>query len=130
MKQSVKLITNPRTEHQHQVNVVRWSMLHRDIYPELKLLHAIPNGGRRDAVEAKHLQDEGLKPGVPDLDLPVARRGYHGLRIEMKRPKGKESSEQKWWREELAAQGYFVEVCHGWESAVRVIEWYLFKSPP
>lgn len=125
MKQTIKLYAHPANEHQHQVNVIRWSLIHRAEYPDLKLLHAVPNGGRRDPIEAKHLQDEGLKPGVPDLDLPVPRGNYHGLRIEMKTETGRLSVDQDWWLGELREQGYFCEVCHGWESAVRVLEWYL-----
>lgn len=125
MKDTVKLYINPTSEHQHQVNVIRWSMINRDKYPDLKLLHAVPNGGRRDPVEAKHLKEEGVKPGVPDLDLPVPRGKYNGLRIEMKTETGCASPDQKWWINELIKQGYFCEVCHGWESAVKVIERYM-----
>lgn len=125
LKTSVKLFANPKTEAQHQMNVIRWSMAVRDTYPELCLLHHIPNGGARDQIEAKHLKDQGVKPGVPDLCLPVPRGQYHGMYIEMKTETGKPSLEQDWWVEEISRQGYFVEVCHGWRSAIRTIEWYL-----
>jgi len=114
-------------EFQHQCTVFKWAAqpFVRERWPCLKLLHHVPNGGTRDTVEAKNLKRAGVKPGVPDLDLPVARGKYHGLRIEMKTEAGTESVEQCWWREELTAQGYFATVCHGWSVAVRVIEWYL-----
>ena len=92
----------------------------------LKLLHHIPNGGSRNEIEGKQLKRQGVKPGVPDLCLPVARGDYHGLYIEMKREdRGDTSDEQKWWIEELSDQGYYAEVCHGCESAIRVLEWYM-----
>lgn len=125
MKTQIKLYSSPTTEHQHQVNVINWSLIHRAEYPDLKLLHAVPNGGRRDPIEAKHLQDEGLKPGVPDLHLPVAKGKYHSLYIEMKTETGKASLEQLWWVDELNKSGNFAEICHGYLSAIRVIEWYL-----
>jgi hypothetical protein len=125
MKDKIKLFAHPSSEAQHQMNVIRWSMTVRDKWPELALLHHVPNGGTRDPIEAKHLKEQGLKPGVPDLDLPVARGKYHGLRIEMKTETGTETLEQIWWREELTAQGYYSTVCHGWEAAKRTIEWYL-----
>ena len=31
----------------------------------------------------------------------------------------------KWWGERLQAQGYVWRVCHGWQAAVAVLEWYL-----
>jgi hypothetical protein len=67
----------------------------------------------------------GVKKGVPDLHLPVPRGQYQGLYIEMKDEDGMATSEQLWWGVELMEQGYYCEVCHGWESAIRVIEWYL-----
>ena len=79
----------------------------------------------RDAVEAKHLKQQGVKSGVPDLCLPVPRGQYHGLYIEMKTESGHTSDEQEWWGERLQAQGYVWRVCHGWQAAVAVLEWYL-----
>lgn len=115
------------TEAQHQANVIKWSQQPsiRAKWPELALLHHIPNGGTRDAIEGKHLKQQGVKAGVPDLCLPVARGQYHGLYMEMKTETGRMSDAQEWWGKHLAAQGYFWEVCHGWQSAVRVLEWYL-----
>lgn len=115
------------TEAQHQANVIKWSQQPsvRSKWPELALLHHIPNGGTRDAIEGRHLKQQGVKPGVPDLHLPVARGLYHSLYIEMKTEKGRTSDAQEWWIEFLIAQGNLVEVCHGWQSAVRVLEWYL-----
>lgn len=115
------------TEAQHQTAVFRWAAQPsiRSKWPELKLLHHIPNGGKRDAVEGTHLKAQGVKPGVPDLCLPVARGGYHGLYIELKTDRGVISPQQQWWGEELREQGFEWEVCRGWKSAAEVLEWYL-----
>ena len=50
------------SEAQHQVYVIKWSQQPsiRRQWPELALLHHIPNGGTRDAVEAKHLKQQGV----------------------------------------------------------------------
>ena len=74
---------------------------------------------------AKHLKQQGVKSGVPDLCLPVPRGQYHGLYIEMKTESGHTSDEQEWWGERLQAHGYVWRVCHGWQAAVAVLEWYL-----
>lgn len=115
------------SEAQHQANVIKWSQQPhiRARWPELARLFHIPNGGTRDAVEGKHLKQQGVKPGVPDLFLAAPSGQYHGLFIEMKTDTGRASEVQKYWIEQLNAAGYFAEVCHGWESAVRVLEWYL-----
>lgn len=115
------------SEAQHQAAVMKWSRQPeiRSRWPELALLYHIPNGGTRDAIEGRHLKQQGVKRGVPDLCLPVARGGYHGLYLEMKAETGRPTAEQKWWGEQLLKQGYMWEVCHGWRSAVRVLELYL-----
>lgn len=114
------------SEHKEQSMVITWSQIAFNKYPALGLLHAVPNGGKRDIVTASILKAEGVRPGVPDLCLPVPRGGYHGLYIEMKKIKGGTmSDDQKWWIEQLSAQGYRVEVCRGNVAAIKVLEDYL-----
>ena len=113
------------TEAQHQTALINWTSLVAKKYPELKLLHHIPNGGSRNKLEAINLKRQGVKAGVPDLCLPVPRGRYHGLYIELKTEKGRTSKYQKQWISELIAQGYLVEVCRGWQSAVSVLERYM-----
>jgi len=43
---------------------------------------------------AQKLKKEGVKRGIPDIFLPCARGGSHGLFIEMKARDGKVSEEQ------------------------------------
>ena len=115
-------------EHEEQVALFDWAALRQGRYPELRLLHAIPNGGKRDKFVAIQLQREGLKPGVPDVCLPVARGGWHGLYIELKWAKNKPTDHQLEWLEALTAQGYLAVVCYGWQEAVEVIEDYLGRT--
>lgn len=123
---TVKLLDKPSTEAQHQRNVITWGQIRRAEYPELALLFHVPNGGTRDPVEAAHLKAQGVRKGVPDLCLPVARRGYHSLWIEMKTPhKGRVSPEQEWWKDKLTEQGAVVVTAYGWKAAVDTLKWYL-----
>jgi len=113
-------------EHQEQSALIRWSKAQAKTIPELKLLFAIPNGGHRHIAVATKLKAEGVKKGVPDLFMPVAKGGYNGLFIEMKRQKGGTvSPEQKQWHADLQEQNYRVDVCHGWDSARETILEYL-----
>jgi len=90
------------------------------------MLYHIPNEGKRSRVTGARLVAEGLKRGVPDICLPVARGGCHGLYIELKRERsGRATPEQTEWMNALMRQGYAVSLCHGWERAARVIEEYL-----
>lgn len=114
-------------ETRHQINVIKWSQQPsiRSKWPELALLYHIKNetseGKERVAID----RAMGVKKGAPDLCLPVPRGKYHGLYLELKNETGRTSEAQEWWGEKLLDQGYMWEVCHGWKSAVRVLEWYL-----
>jgi hypothetical protein len=121
----------PETEEQHQIAVMSWAEKQAEEgRPELALLFHIPNGGHRNRVTAIKLKAMGVKPGVSDLLLPVARGGYHGLWIEMKKPKGRKATEdQDGWLLHMKEQGYMTGVCVGFEEAKRLIEAYLSKLP-
>ena len=113
-------------EEVEQTCLFRWAAYSLGAHPELKLLHAIPNGGKRSKSEAARMKAAGVKAGVPDMFLPVARGGSHGLYIELKRIKsGRVSAEQLAWMDELTREGYTCAVCHGWEEARKVIQTYL-----
>lgn len=115
------------TEAQEQKFLFQWAMLAEREYPDIQLLHHIPNGGKRNAREAASLKKQGVKAGVPDLCLPVARDGYHGLYIELKVGRNKTSENQNKWLEMLMKQKYRVAVCYGWREAADIIEDYLSK---
>lgn len=93
--------------------------------PELKWLYAVPNGGQRDARVAAGLKAEGVKAGVHDLMLPVPRHGFHGLYIEMKKPGGRASLEQKDFGKFVDGQGYLAVLCDHWTKAAEVLFKYL-----
>lgn len=112
-------------EHRIQCTLFRWAALESSNHPELQLLHAIPNGGHRHKAVAGRLKAEGVKAGVPDIFLPVARSGSHGLYIEMKTQNGRLTGSQKDWTEALADQGYRVEICRAWDAAAILIANYL-----
>ena len=110
--------------------------------PELRWLHAVPNGGSRGddaksrAIRGNALKAEGVKPGVSDVFLPVKswsqwdgeRRtvNYCGLYVEMKKPGGKPTVEQVEFGAFVSAQGYYWTVCDDWRDAADIIEKYLW----
>ncbi len=112
-------------EHAEQVALFRWAAIARSRYPELALLYAIPNGGHRHIQVARRLKAEGVKPGVPDICLPVPRGNWGGLYIELKTARGAVSKAQCGWLKALQDQGYLATVCRGWEPARTLIEEYL-----
>ena len=113
-------------EEIEQEHVFLWASMEERAYPELAMLYAIPNGGKRAIKTAVALKKQGVKRGVPDMCLPVSRGGYHGLYIELKRQKGGTVSEtQKSWIAALNTQGYKAIICHGAEEAIEQIRGYL-----
>ena len=120
--------TEVPTEAQEQRALFEWASFNLGRYPELLLLYHIPNGGSRNAIEAKNLKAQGVKAGVPDVCLPVACGEYSALYIEMKRREGGHLSEvQRDWLALLNRVGNKAVVCKGWEEARDAIIEYLSK---
>lgn len=73
------------------------------------------------------MRKEGVRSGVPDVHLPVARGGYHSLYIELKREYGGKAptDEQVEWAKKLILYGNRVVVAHGFDEARAAIEEYL-----
>lgn len=114
------------TETQEQIRLFDWALEERKRFPALKLMYHIPNEGKRDAKNAAILKKMGLKRGVPDVHLPVARGEYHSLYIEMKRIVDADLTEaQGWWMKQLRQEGNCAVVCFGWKAAAATLEWYL-----
>ncbi len=117
------------SESNEQISLFEWCEYSLGKYPELKLLFHVPNGGCRSTATAGRMKAEGVKPGVPDLFLPVAKNGYHGLFIEMKAGRNKPTAHQAQWLEQLSVQGYLAVVCYGWEEAAKILTEYLDEVP-
>ena len=113
------------SEHAEQKALFQWVELQYGKYPELKLLYAIPNGGKRHVVTAMKMKAEGVRPGVPDIHLPVPRNGFSGLWIEMKRKGSKPTPAQMDWATALSFYGHKWRLCYSWREAGAEIEEYL-----
>lgn len=120
------------TEQQEQEAVIHWARLRSGGRPELRLLNSSLNGVRLATHNQRNKASRGgMQAGYPDLFLPVARRGFHGLFIEMKKADGVPSDVslmQRQWAADLGEAGYFVAVCYGAEDAIFLLEWYLRKK--
>ena len=114
-----------RSEGDEQLDLFRWAYKQQLTVPELALLHHIPNGGDRNRGTGARLKLEGVKRGVPDICLPVARNGYHGLYIELKVGENVPSEYQAAFLGRLNDQGYCALVCYGAADAYRALVDYL-----
>lgn len=116
-----------RIEELNQVAVVAWA---RDpiimrTYPGIELLHSTPNEGATSKQRGARMKRLGTLAGIPDLHLPVARRGFFGLWIEMKSPEGRVRESQSAIHKALTEQGHYVAVCRSADVAIDRLEWYL-----
>jgi hypothetical protein len=113
------------SEHEEQAALIAWC----DAHPIAKNIFSIPNGANKSFASAAKFKREGLRPGIPDLFLPVACRGFHGLFIEMKRRRfANVTFQQGAWQAALVHQGYHCVICYGADEAIAVIQGYLKET--
>lgn len=101
-------------------------------HPEVFLLmYHVPNGGHRHKAVAAKLKGQGVKAGVPDLVLPMARGGFFGLYIEFKATvdPAPVSASQHAYIDRLNLQGYLAIVCRGHFDAMEQLRAYLRLAP-
>lgn len=103
-------------------------MCSRNQHKELELLYAIPNGANVSEINRMRLVSEGMKKGMPDLCLPVAKGKYGSLFIELKTPKGTLTKYQKEIHARLEHWGNCVVVVRNLFQAIDAIEGYLRQS--
>lgn len=109
----------PRHEESHiQIQMVNWFRLQ---YPSY-IIAAIPNGGRRNAVEAKIMKGEGVLAGFSDLII-IARENV--LFIEVKTKDGIQSDLQAKFQSDVERLGFQYSICRSLDEFILTIEKWL-----
>jgi hypothetical protein len=145
VKPKFKLKVQTPYETDVQATVIDWAHGYGHKLDGIDMLFSIPNGallGSRPhkctncgvwcngdynhfALAAK-LKKEGLKEGVSDLFLSVARHGFHGFYLETKRrTRGRLSDEQESFGIRAQEEGYKFAVYENYAHAIKLIEEYL-----
>ena len=107
-------------ERKETRKIYNWCLKYFEKYPVLRLMFHPANE------KARFLGPEDfIVAGVPDLWLPCARKGFHGLVIELKAQKGKATQEQVAYIEALERQGYWATVAVGALEAIALLRFYL-----
>ena len=65
------------SETTEQIKLFTWARQQADYIPELALMYHVPNEGKRKQATGQIMKAEGMKAGVPDICLPVARKVYY-----------------------------------------------------
>ena len=120
-------LANSGSEAAEQTALFCWAALpeQQQRWPELRWMFHIPNGGTRDKREAGSFKAQGVKPGVPDIFLPIRRGQFGGLWIEMKFGKNTISDEQQAYLQFLPSQFFATCVCYSWQYAAQCVRRYL-----
>lgn len=113
-------------ESQLQIDCVKWFRMQHRKYAGCFL--SVPNGGQRNIITAKILKAEGALPGTSDLILLVPNGEYHGLCIEMKYDKGKQSDNQKSFETNVTGQGFKYVICRTINEFMNEVNNYLSKK--
>jgi hypothetical protein len=86
----------------------------------------VPNGGKRNLIEAVRLKAAGTLAGIPDLVLVAAGAAHF---LELKAPKGRLSAVQEVAHEALRKAGARVATAYGIDEAIeRLKEWKLVRD--
>lgn len=102
----------------------RWAAKHTSDYPMLRLIHCSLNGVKLSATQACRAKQQGMLKGVCDLFLPVPKKGFNGLFLEMKSETGRVTPEQSRFMRDVVDMGYDAHVCYSAKEAIAVIQGY------
>lgn len=127
-----------------QIRCIKWFRYQFPAYA--RLMEHPKNEGTGDRRRGAIAKAEGVQPGVADLILHVPAsfqnlvvlkgdenicviHDYHSLAIEMKTPKGRQSPEQKEWKQYFeAANGLYV-IVRSYDEFVDIVTRYIQNVP-
>lgn len=102
-------------ESKIQKEIVRYF---RYAYPK-SLIYAIPNGGKRNVIEASRLKSEGVLAGVSDLHVIHDGAIYF---IEVKTDKGKQSESQLDFQNKVESQGFKYFIVKNVDDFIKIFD--------
>ena len=116
--------THSNPEGRIQAECVQWLW---NNYPETRGLYIhIPNeGNRRSKIDGSVRKSLGIISGAPDTFLFIPSKGYHGLAIEFKTLRGRQSKSQQLFEERLESFGYKYVIVKSLSEFIETIKSYL-----
>jgi VRR-NUC domain-containing protein len=122
----------PTPEKTIQQKFIAWRNTHKNEFPILRCIYAVPNGIWTFKSVAGAMISQGLTAGIPDVnvDAPSHDGKYIGLKIEFKSEKGETSEEQKFFLGFFADLGYRTAICRTWYDAANIVNDHLGIKVP
>ena len=110
-----------KLESQLQQHCIRYF---KYAFPNI-VIFAIPNEGKRSVKTASRMKAEGMLAGVADMMICHVNDEYHGLFIEMKYGKGKQTESQQKFEGKITTAGYRYVICRSFDEFQDVIMDYM-----
>lgn len=110
-------------EHDLQANIYKFIVNNFDQYS--RLFFAIPNGGKRNIIEASRMKQTGTTSGIPDLEFLTNEKAFF---FELKTTKGKASNEQKKIIAEMKSNGFPVYLIRSEEQFKNIFLFIIFAQ--
>lgn len=118
--------TARKIETERQGAYVEWTKLYKVDGRFLfdRVIHC-PSEGKRGPQAQRDAKTLGLKKGVLDILLAMARGQYIGLWLEFKSDEGKATADQEEFAKIMEEEGYMVRLVRKPEDAIRITMEYL-----
>jgi hypothetical protein len=113
---------NNQPEYHLQCQVVSWIELQ---HPKV-VFCATLGGVHQTILQGNRLKKQGYRKGIPDLLIFDQNLMHVGLALEFKAGKNKPSEHQKEWHIKLNERGWQVHTVWDFDSAVKIINHYLY----
>lgn len=116
---------NGMSEDDEQICFFDWLDWQQKNDPRLFAIYHPANGGFRAPKTARRLKKMGVKPGVPDICVPIPTGKYPGLYIEMKVKPNKLTDSQILFTSLLHSLGHCVRIAWSAQEAIDILKRYL-----
>ena len=94
-------------------------------FPNVRWISNILDGVYKGMLVRKHSKGMRNEPGTSDIVILEARKGYHGMCLEVKTLTGVLSKEQLRFIFEMNAKGYYAKCGYGLDECFQLIRDYL-----
>lgn len=117
-----------RSEDQELVAFFDWVRWNESGDSLFSLIFHIANERKTSPRAGAYLKRKGVRAGIPDVCVPVARHGYSAMYVELKIKPNKISDAQKERMLALHGAGNCVRVAWSAQELINLVKWYLFED--
>lgn len=106
-----------------------WVKWHENHDPRLKTIFHVANERRTSPQAGLRLKQKGVRTGIPDICVPIPRKGFHALYIELKIKPNKLTESQETMLKLLYDLGHCARVAWSGDEAIDILKSYLELGP-